>query len=94
MSTILHLRNDINLYHRGVEFGLETKALLFKRLCAYAGLHAEVRDIDQLYEKVKNTINVSLVTQYQGYKGPLYEKIKRTININFMSHHQGYKGIQ
>ena len=27
---------------RGVEFGLETKALLFKRLCAYAGLHAQV----------------------------------------------------
>eukprot|EP00095_Tigriopus_kingsejongensis_P005004 maker-scaffold139_size317827-snap-gene-0.15 protein:Tk05004 transcript:maker-scaffold139_size317827-snap-gene-0.15-mRNA-1 annotation:"AGAP005020-PA" len=27
---------------RGVEFGLETKALLFKRLCAYAGLHAAV----------------------------------------------------
>ena len=27
---------------RGVEFGLETKALLYKRLCAYAGLHAEV----------------------------------------------------
>jgi len=27
---------------RGVEFGLETKALLFKRLCAFAGLHAEV----------------------------------------------------
>lgn len=28
---------------RGVEFGLETKALLYKRLCAYAGLHCEVR---------------------------------------------------
>ena len=27
---------------RGVEFGLETKALLYKRLCAYAGLHCEV----------------------------------------------------
>ena len=27
---------------RGVEFGIETKALLFKRLCAYAGLHCEV----------------------------------------------------
>ncbi|XP_059079355.1 hillarin-like [Tigriopus californicus] len=27
---------------RGVEFGLETKALLFKRLCAYAGLHCSV----------------------------------------------------
>ena len=27
---------------RGVELGLETKALLFKRLCAYAGLHAEM----------------------------------------------------
>jgi hypothetical protein len=27
---------------RGVEFGLETKALLFKRLCTYAGLHSEV----------------------------------------------------
>ena len=28
---------------RGVEFGIETKALLFKRLCSYAGLHCEVR---------------------------------------------------
>ncbi len=27
---------------RGVEFGIETKALLFKRLCAFAGLHCEV----------------------------------------------------
>ena len=27
---------------RGVEFGIETKALLFKRLCAYAGLHCDV----------------------------------------------------
>ena len=27
---------------RGVEFGIETKALLFKRMCAYAGLHAIV----------------------------------------------------
>ena len=27
---------------RGVEFGIETKALLFKRLCSYAGLHCEV----------------------------------------------------
>ena len=27
---------------RGVEFGLETKALLYKRLCAYAGLHCNV----------------------------------------------------
>ncbi len=32
---------------RGVEFGLETKALLFKRLCAYAGLHAEVGDVEK-----------------------------------------------
>jgi len=27
---------------RGVEFGIETKALLYKRMCAYAGLHAIV----------------------------------------------------
>jgi hypothetical protein len=27
---------------RGVEFGIETKALLFKRLCSFAGLHCEV----------------------------------------------------
>ncbi|XP_040569990.2 hillarin [Lepeophtheirus salmonis] len=27
---------------RGVEFGIESKALLFKRLCAYAGLHCEI----------------------------------------------------
>jgi len=27
---------------RGVEFGIETRALLFKRMCAYAGLHAIV----------------------------------------------------
>jgi hypothetical protein len=27
---------------RGVEFGIESKALLFKRMCAYAGLHAIV----------------------------------------------------
>ena len=27
---------------RGVEFGIETKALLFKRMCAYAGLHSIV----------------------------------------------------
>ena len=27
---------------RGVEFGIETKALLYKRMCAFAGLHAIV----------------------------------------------------
>jgi hypothetical protein len=27
---------------RGVEFGIETKALLYRRMCAYAGLHAIV----------------------------------------------------
>ena len=27
---------------RGVEFGIETRALLFKRMCSYAGLHAVV----------------------------------------------------
>ena len=27
---------------RGVEFGIETRALLFRRMCAYAGLHAIV----------------------------------------------------
>ena len=30
---------------RGVEFGIETKALLFKRLCSYAGLHCEVQSL-------------------------------------------------
>ena len=27
---------------RGVEFGIETRALLFRRMCAFAGLHARL----------------------------------------------------
>ena len=40
-----HFRIEHSVFYsvfRGVEFGLETKALLYKRLCAYAGLHCEV----------------------------------------------------
>ncbi len=38
---------------RGVEFGLETKALLFKRLCAYAGLHAEVKRVMLRHHRIR-----------------------------------------
>ena len=38
---------------RGVEFGLETKALLFKRLCAYAGLHAHVVKVNACANEAK-----------------------------------------
>ena len=40
-SNITLKRVQTTLY-RGVEFGIETKALLYKRMCAYAGLHAIV----------------------------------------------------
>ena len=40
---------------RGVEFGIETKALLFKRLCSFAGLHCEVKA-----RKIKNLVHFCL----------------------------------
>ena len=39
VSRFEQLKRDVR---RGVEFGIETKALLYKRMCAYAGLHAIV----------------------------------------------------
>ena len=48
---------------RGVEFGIETKALLFKRLCAYSGLHCEV---------YQNWNNPPINRYKYSYKNPMF----------------------
>ena len=56
-----------------MEFGIETKALLYKRMCAYAGLHAIVIKgfckVTSSNVKGKNVcVNGFLVTQAKEYK--------------------------
>ena len=49
---------------RGVEFGIETKALLFKRLCAFAGLHCEVRLISIGNHLIENDVETKILIIY------------------------------
>ena len=49
---------------RGVEFGIETKALLYKRMCAYAGLHAIV--IKGFCKVLSSNLKVWIVNGFTG----------------------------
>ena len=55
-----------------MEFGIETKALLYKRMCAYAGLHAIVIKgfckVTSSKEKTSVSMHGSLLTQAKEYK--------------------------
>ena len=84
VSRFEQLKRDVR---RGVEFGIETKALLYKRMCAYAGLHAivikgfcKVLSSDHSVDFVNPEHPGKGVQAFRGVCGqPLEERLERRL---------------